>query len=62
MKCTVCERELVFNEMGLSRKFAGGVPYCMTCLSEKLHVTEERLREKIEEFLRAGCLMFVKED
>lgn len=62
MNCTVCGKELVFNEMGLSKKFAGGTPYCLRCLSGKLAVPEERLREKVEEFVRAGCLMFVKEE
>lgn len=62
MTCA-CGKELTYNEAGLSKKFlAGGEHLCMRCLSERLNVSEERLREKIGEFLRAGCKLFVKED
>ncbi len=61
MTCA-CGKELSFNEMGLSKKFlAGGEKLCLHCLSRRLDVSEERLKEKIEEFLRAGCKLFVAE-
>lgn len=62
MTCKACGKSLVFNELGLSKKFACGEPYCYPCLAKKLNVPERRLHEKAEEFLRAGCLMFVKEE
>ncbi len=61
MTC-LCGKDLTYNEAGLSKKFlAGGELLCIRCLAKRLDVSEERLREKIEEFLRAGCKLFVKE-
>ncbi len=61
MTC-LCGKELTYNEAGLSKKFlADGQLLCLHCLAKRLDVTEERLKEKIEEFLRAGCKLFVKE-
>ena len=61
MNC-VCGKELTYNETGLSKKFLpDGEKLCMACLARRLDVSEERLKEKIEEFLRAGCKLFVKE-
>lgn len=56
-----CGKALTFNEMGLDKKFNGGIPLCETCLAKKLGVTGQKLREKAEEFRRAGCLFFTKE-
>ena len=61
MNC-VCGKPLTYNEMGLSKKFlADGEALCLQCLSVRLNVSEKRLKEKIEEFLRAGCKLFVAE-
>ncbi len=62
MKCARCSAGLSYNELGLNKKYnpAGGA-LCLGCLAAKLGVSEARLREKIEEFLRAGCLLFVKD-
>ena len=61
MNCA-CGKPLTYNELGLSKKFlASGETLCLQCLSKRLNVGEERLKEKIDEFLRAGCKMFVKE-
>lgn len=63
MNCARCGRPLSYNEIGLNKKFnANSAALCVGCLSEKLDVSEARLREKIAEFLAAGCLMFVKEE
>lgn len=63
MTCAVCGKPLSFNETGLNRKFnANAEKLCMDCLSRKLEVPADRLREKIEEYLRAGCMYFVKEE
>ena len=59
MKCDRCDRSLTYDECGLNRKFnASGNMLCIACLAEELNVTQERLKEKIEEFRRAGCLHF----
>ena len=61
MTCA-CGKELTYNELGLNKKFsAGGTALCIGCLAKRLDVSEERLQEKIEEFLRVGCKLFVKE-
>ncbi len=61
MTCIKCNRPLSFNETGLNKKYNTGEPLCIFCLAEKLGVTPERLREKIAEFRRAGCLLFTEE-
>ncbi len=61
MNC-VCGKALTYNETGLSKKFlSDGSTLCIHCLAKRLDVSEERLREKIEEYLRSGCKLFVKE-
>ena len=61
MICGRCDKELSYNEIGLNKKFNGnGDRLCIHCLAVKLDVSESRLNEKVEEFLRAGCLLFVK--
>lgn len=57
-----CGKSLVQNEVGLSKKFlSSGEMLCLSCLAKRLDVSEERLKEKIAEFLRAGCAMFTEE-
>ncbi len=62
MTCARCGKQLSYNEIGLNKKFNANAkqPLCIDCLGEKLGVEKRRLEEKIEEFLRAGCLLFVK--
>ena len=63
MNCVRCASSLTYDESGLNRKFnAGGGVLCIHCLAAKLCVTEERLREKMEEYRRAGCLYFSRAD
>lgn len=33
--------------------------YCLSCLAERLEVTEEELVDKIEEFKEEGCTLFI---
>lgn len=59
MTCAVCGKALTFNELGLNAKFnANAGRLCLDCLARKCGVPRERLLEKIEEFRRAGCVMF----
>lgn len=63
MNCSHCNRELTYDECGLNRKFnTDGNLLCIRCLAKRLDVTEERLREKMEEFRKAGCLYFSRRD
>lgn len=61
MNCAQCGRGVTYDECGLNRKFnAGKDTFCIRCLAKRLDVTEERLKEKIEEFRKAGCLYFTR--
>ena len=61
--CYVCGKEkLTKDEIGISRKLLGKNKkelYCISCLAEYLEVTEEELRDKIEEFKDEGCILFL---
>ena len=60
--CCVCEKvELSKDEIGLTKKLISKNScnfYCISCLAEYLDVTEEELRDKIEEFKEEGCTLF----
>ncbi len=59
--CVRCGRTLTSDEIGLSKKLTGRATtkyYCITCLAADFGVTEQRLREKIEEFRAEGCTLF----
>ena len=61
MKCVNCGEPLTSDDIGLTRKLLGKTLtecYCVKCLSDKLSVSETRLREKIEEFKKSGCTLF----
>ncbi len=62
MNCGTCGAVLTYNELGLNKKFNANAaaPLCKGCLARKLGVTQARLEEKIEEFLAAGCKLFVR--
>lgn len=60
--CRQCGRELTFNEIGAHKKFInrGSTSYfCKTCLAAWLDVPEEMIDEKIEQFKKQGCTLFV---
>ena len=60
--CCVCGKVgLSRDEIGLTKKLIGKNScnfYCIACLAEYLDVTEEELRDKIEEFKEEGCTFF----
>ena len=47
-RCMQCGKELTHNEIGAKQ-----------CLAEHLGVTPELIDEKIEQFKRQGCTLFV---
>lgn len=60
--CYVCGKEhLSKDEIGITKKLLGKNEkkmYCLSCLAERLEVTEE-LVDKIEEFKEEGCTLFI---
>lgn len=61
MRCKNCGKELDAYDVGLHRKLIGRESrecMCISCLAEYFSVTEELLRRKITEFVRAGCMLF----
>lgn len=61
MTCARCGRDLSSDEVGLSRKLINRgtrVFFCLTCLAEDFHLPETALREMIERFRAAGCMLF----
>ncbi len=60
--CYVCgKQDLSKDEIGITKKLIDKntkVFYCLSCLAESLEVTEEELKDKIEEFKDEGCTLF----
>ena len=59
--CYVCGKNISKNEVGLTKKLINKNAkdyYCLSCLAEYLEVTEEELKDKIEEFKDEGCTLF----
>ncbi len=60
--CYVCGKEnLSKNEIGITKKLIDKNTkqfFCLSCLAEQLEVTEEELKDKIEEFKNEGCTLF----
>ncbi|MCD8023274.1 MAG: hypothetical protein LUF30_10005 [Lachnospiraceae bacterium] len=60
--CMQCNKELDFLDIGAYRKFIdrGSTRYlCRHCLAERLMVTEVFLNDKIKQFRRQGCTLFL---
>jgi len=52
---------LLRNEIGLNKKFIHREPkhfFCMACLADYFEMSEDDLKEKIEEFKLQGCALF----
>ena len=59
--CTDCGRELTRDEIALTKKLINrGTEtfFCLRCLAEKFAVSEELLKEKIDQFRKMGCTLF----
>ena len=59
--CTACGRELTPDEIALTKKLVSrGAEsfFCLSCLAERFAVSEDLLREKIEQFRQMGCTLF----
>lgn len=59
--CSCCGAPLVPDEVALSRKLTGaenGQFRCLGCLADFFGCSTDRLREKIAQFRRQGCLLF----
>ena len=60
--CTNCSKDLVKDEIALSKKMLGKNTkqyLCLDCLSNYLNTDKEILMEKIEQFKEEGCTLFV---
>lgn len=60
--CMKCGRILTADEIGLYKKLVnrGAQSFlCLACLGAHFHVEEARLREKIDQFRKSGCSLFV---
>ena len=60
--CIKCGKELSFKEIGAYKKFInrGSTEYmCIKCLANELNITEEYIEEKIEQFKKQGCALFM---
>lgn len=61
-RCIRCGRELTQLDIGAHKKFInrGAQEFlCKHCIAEKFAVSEELLDQKIEEFKKMGCTLFV---
>lgn len=60
--CYVCGKNpLSKDEVGISKKLINRNTdkfYCLHCLAEQFEITEDELRNKIEEFKAQGCTLF----
>jgi hypothetical protein len=59
--CCECGAPLVPDELALSRKLTGaqnGQFRCLGCLAVFFGCSTDRLREKITQFRRQGCMLF----
>ena len=62
VRCAGCGRGLTQDEAGLSRKLINRSTtqlFCLSCLSARFRVPEEKLLEMIERFREAGCTLFL---
>lgn len=60
-RCIKCGASLTWDDVGAHKKLINrGAEefYCIPCLADYLGVTTETVRNKIEEFRAAGCMLF----
>lgn len=61
--CMQCGRTLTADEIALHRKLVSREAarfMCKTCLARYFDVDEARLDQKIEQFKRQGCMLFIQ--
>lgn len=61
-KCSLCEKDLTKDEIGLSYKLINrGTKdfFCYECLGDKFKITKEQLCELADHFRRSGCTLFL---
>ena len=62
IECYVCGKEnLAFNEIGLNKKLIGKDTekfHCLQCLADYLDITDDELKERIQGYKDAGCVLF----
>ena len=59
--CAGCQTKLDSDEIGLTKKLINrGCTdfYCVNCLSKRLNLSVERLRELAERYRASGCTLF----
>lgn len=60
--CMQCRKKLDFLDIGAFRKFIdrNSTRYlCRACLAKRLQLPEAVLNEKIEQFRKQGCTLFL---
>lgn len=61
-RCKTCEKELLSDEIGMSKKLINrGTTtfYCMDCLADVFKCDKALLEKKLEQFKAMGCALFV---
>lgn len=64
-KCARCGRILTADEVAMTKKMVNRAAqsyYCLSCLAAHYEVSVDVLREKIVQFRRMGCTLFVSAD
>ena len=62
--CRKCQAPLSSDEIALNKKLIARDLtsfLCLACLAGEFDVSRERLEEKIKEFKRSGCLLFIQD-
>ena len=60
--CKQCGKELTKDEIGLHKKMInrGATEYCcLDCIAAYFQAPKELLKEKIEQFRKDGCTLFL---
>lgn len=61
-RCKNCGKEVSFNEIGLSKKLInrGATEFfCFDCLAKTFNCEKQLLENKIEQFKKQGCTLFI---
>ena len=61
--CLQCDRPLTSDEVAVYRKLVRRDAtefLCKTCLAAYFNVDEAKIDQKIEQFKRQGCMLFVQ--